>query len=76
MLIRAGLPRFLWTEAVNHKVYLKNRTSHSSLPGKTTPHERATKLKPNLSNLREFGALVWVKVKVPKLTARAEKVHF
>lgn len=76
MIIAARLPRSLWAEAVNHKVWLKNHTSHSALPDKKTPHEAATNAKPDLSNLREFGAPIWVKVNVLKLQPRAEKVIF
>ncbi len=61
MLIKAGLPPYLWAEAVSHKVWLKNRTPHSALEGNITPHEKATNQKPDLSQLREFGCNVWVK---------------
>lgn len=76
MLIKGNLPRFLWAEAVNHKVYLKNRTSHSALPNKITPYQRGTGKRPNLGNLREFGAPLWAKVDVTKLQRKAEKVVF
>ena len=59
MLHSSGLPKFLWGEAINHAVYLKNRTGTKALEGKT-PYEVFYNVKPNLKGLLEFGALVWV----------------
>src|SRR5271168_88594 len=59
MLHSSGLPKFLWGEAINHAVYLKNRTGTKALDGKT-PFEVFYGLKPNLKGLPEFGAHVWV----------------
>jgi hypothetical protein len=59
MLHASGMPKFLWGEAVNHAVYLKNGTSTRALDNKT-PFEMVYGKKPDLSRLPEFGAKVWV----------------
>ena len=59
MIHASGLPRTLWGEAFKHAVWLKNRTSTRALKDKT-PHEMLTGEKPNLLNLQEWGAKVWV----------------
>src|SRR5277367_5895764 len=59
MLHASQLPKFLWGEAVKHAVYLKNRTSTKAPDGKT-PFEIFFGVKPNLRDLPEFGAKVWV----------------
>src|SRR5271168_3746305 len=59
MLHASGLPKFLWGEAINHAVYLKNRTATKALDGKT-PYEAFHGTKPNLRGLPEFGSQVWV----------------
>ncbi|KAF7334226.1 Transcription factor [Mycena sanguinolenta] len=61
MLHLASLPTFLWLEAVTHAAWLRNRTETAQTIG-STPHERATGNKPNLSQIRRFGANVWVKL--------------
>ncbi|THH15160.1 hypothetical protein EUX98_g9509 [Antrodiella citrinella] len=62
MLIQSELPRFLWGEAAMHAVWLRNRTTTVNTPG-STPHERVTGKRPDLSGLPGWGAKVWVKVK-------------
>ena len=59
MLHASGLPKFLWGEAINHAVYLKNRTATKALNRKT-PYEIFHGVKPNLKSLPEFGTQVWV----------------
>jgi len=59
MLHHSGLPKFLWGEAILHAVWLKNRTSTCALKN-LTPFEALTGMKPNLSNLPEWGTKVWV----------------
>ena len=59
MLFSSGLPKFLWGEAINHAVYLKNWSSTRALEGKT-PYKVFYKAKPNLHSLPEFGSKVWV----------------
>jgi Reverse transcriptase (RNA-dependent DNA polymerase) len=59
MLHASGLPKFLWGEAINHAVYLKNRTGTKALDGKM-PYKAFHETKPNLHCLPEFGSQVWV----------------
>ena len=59
MLHSSGLPKFLWGEAINHAVYLKNRTGTKAFDGKTL-YEVFHGTKPNLRGLPEFGSQVWV----------------
>ena len=59
ILHQSGLPKFLWGEAVMHAVWLKNRTSTRILEN-MTPFEALTGRKPDLSELPEWGAKVWV----------------
>jgi hypothetical protein len=42
MLIQAKLPKFLWAEAVDHSVWLRNRSSTRALATGKTPYEMAT----------------------------------
>jgi hypothetical protein len=60
MLHASGLPLNLWGEALKHAVWLKNRTSTRALPDNKTPFEMIHHTKPDMSDLREFGAKVWV----------------
>ena len=59
MLYDKELPKFLWSEATKHVVYLKNRTWTRAL-GDTTPFKILTKKKPNLANLHPWGCCVRV----------------
>jgi transposase InsO family protein len=60
LLHASGLPKFLWGEAINHVVWLKNRTTSKALPSGKTPYELVYGRKPDLSGLHEWGAPVWV----------------
>ena len=57
LLFGAGLGSEYWTYAMRHAVYLKNRLPHTALKY-TTPYEKVNKSKPDLTNLRAFGARV------------------
>lgn len=71
LLHGSGLPKNLWGEALRHVIWLKNRTSTTSVEG-MTPFEAATGKKPDLSALPEWGCAVWVHTKEnSKLDARA-----
>ena len=59
MLLASNLPKFLWTESVQHAVWLKNCTTTCVLNGKT-PFEVVFKSKPNLKNLLEWGVCIFV----------------
>jgi hypothetical protein len=76
-MIRAGLPRDLWAEAVHHDVWLRNHALTQALPGTKTPHEVAMGGKPDLSQLCEWGTTVLVKqLDAGKLDPRAKEAHF
>src|SRR6202040_2243474 len=72
MLISSGLPQFLWEEAMKHVEWLKERSPHHALNGKT-PYEMKHKKKPHIGGIHEFGAAVYVKdLKAGKLDVRAQ----
>ncbi len=76
MLIASSLPRSLWTEAINHFIWIRNRTPTRALKDQT-PFEAATKRKPDLRNLPEFGASAYVKrVGAGKLNSQVEVGRF
>ncbi|TFY77317.1 hypothetical protein EWM64_g6694, partial [Hericium alpestre] len=76
MLIAAGLPKFLWSLAMQHAVWLWNRTG-GQVTGDTTPHEHVTGEKPDLSSLHEWGCKVWVRMENQrKLDLRADEGRF
>ena len=55
MLKHAVMPNKLWAEAVSTAVYIKNRLPSQTLPN-STPVERWTRKKPNISHLRTLPA--------------------
>ena len=59
MLHDSQLLKFLWAEAAQHAVYLKNRTWTHTI-GNTTPYELLNNNKPNLGNLQPWGCRVRV----------------
>ena len=59
MLIQAGLPIGYWAEAIYTACYLKNRLLHTATL--ETPYARWFGHKPDLSNIRTFGCLCYVK---------------
>jgi transposase InsO family protein len=76
MLHQSGLPEYLWGEAVQHAVWLKNRSSTRVL-GDVTPLERLTGIKPNIAGVPEWGQPVWVHIsKGSKLQARGVKARW
>ncbi|RDB21868.1 Retrovirus-related Pol polyprotein from transposon TNT 1-94 [Hypsizygus marmoreus] len=61
MLHESGLPKYLWGEAANHAVWLKNRTWTKALgDDKRTPHEILTTEVPILSKVPVWGSKVFV----------------
>jgi len=56
MLHDAGLPKKLWVEAFSMATYLRNRMPMRALDG-LTPFELLYGMKPDLADLRAFGAL-------------------
>ena len=61
LLHSTGLPRTLWGEAARHVVWLMNRTSTRAVEG-MTPYEATFGKKPDLSEVREWGERVWVRI--------------
>ena len=53
------LPQFLWEYAIAHAVYVRNRAFTKTL-GSKTPYETWFNKRPNVSQLREFSAPVWI----------------
>ena len=70
MMEQSRAPAKLWDKAVMTACYIRNRLPTGSLKGKT-PHEAWSGRKPNLSNIRKFGCLVWRHI--PKKTRRKLK---
>ena len=67
------LPKFLWMESVQHTVWLKNQTSMCALDRKT-PYEILHKMKPDLTDLPEWGARIFaLKEDCRKLESRQTK---
>ncbi|KAL7283853.1 hypothetical protein ACG7TL_003293 [Trametes sanguinea] len=61
MLADSRLPKYLWDEALMCATYTKNLTASMRQGGKT-PYERFYRTVPDISHLRAFGCLAWVKV--------------
>jgi hypothetical protein len=59
LLHASGLLRMLWGEAVHHVLWLMNHTLMKAVAGKT-PYKVAFGIKPDLSQLWEWGKKVWV----------------
>ena len=57
MLSSSGLPKELWGEALSTAVYLKNRSPHAAIDGKT-PEEAWSEIKPSVRHLKVFGCKV------------------
>ena len=63
----------MWGEAARHVVWLMNRTRTKAVRG-TTPFEAAFGKKPDLSEVREWGEKVWVRLeKGTKLGGRVKE---
>ncbi|GBE78838.1 hypothetical protein SCP_0200350 [Sparassis crispa] len=75
-LAGSGLPKWLWGEALAYIVYVHNRTARRTLQGKS-PFEVRFGRTPDVSNLHEWGSVVFVKVDTnSKLDARSREVHW
>jgi len=55
----AGLPQFLWGEALNFVEYCKNRSPTKALNGKT-PYEAWYGSKPQLGHMHAFGCIAYM----------------
>ena len=56
MLYDQDMPKFLWAEACNTVVYVKNKIPHRAL-GKITSKSVFTGRKPKVSHFKIFGSL-------------------
>jgi dUTP pyrophosphatase len=59
LLYSSDLGPEYWSWALQHAVYIKNCILHRSL--KTTPYEKFTGTKPDLSNLKIFGSKIYAR---------------
>jgi hypothetical protein len=76
LLIASGLPQFLWEEAMKHVEWIKERTPHAALDGKT-PYKMKHEKKPYLGSIHEFGTAAYIKdLKAGKLDAHAQLRRF
>ncbi|KAE8728454.1 FACT complex subunit SPT16-like [Hibiscus syriacus] len=78
MRIHAGLPKFLWAEAINTAAYLINRGPSVPLDG-GIPEEAWSKKEINLSRLRVFGCISYVHINSAersKLDVKSNKCVF
>ncbi|KAE8704670.1 hypothetical protein F3Y22_tig00110447pilonHSYRG00005 [Hibiscus syriacus] len=78
MRIHAGLPKFLWVEAINTAAYLINRGPSVPLDGRIS-EEVWSKKEINLSHLRVFGCISYVHIdsaERSKLDAKSNKCAF
>lgn len=77
MRFEKKLPETLWGEAVLHAAWIRNRCPTTALDG-NTPIRALTGIRPDLSNIREFGETVYVLEEIPraKTEPRARKVIF
>ncbi|KAJ3475523.1 hypothetical protein NLI96_g11784 [Meripilus lineatus] len=71
-----GVPQWLWGEAFQFAVYVFNRTPRSAI-GFKIPYEVRFGSPPDLSHLRPWGSLCYVKVDaLNKLADRAEEARY
>ncbi|KAE8689989.1 cytochrome P450 71A9-like [Hibiscus syriacus] len=78
MRIHAGLPKFLWAEAINTATYIINCGPSVPLDGRI-PEEVWSKKEINLSHLRVFGCISYVHIdsaERSKLDAKSNKCVF
>ncbi|KPJ11482.1 Retrovirus-related Pol polyprotein from transposon TNT 1-94 [Papilio machaon] len=78
MLQEAGLDRRFWAEALNTAIYIKNKSPSKAVRG-TTPEEKWSGNKVNLSNLRTFGCVAYAMIpneKRKKLDAKCKQYIF
>ena len=57
-LENAALPYKYWSDALLHAAFVRNRLPHAHFQNKTTPYEKLTGMKPDLTKLRVFGSRI------------------
>lgn len=78
LMLQSGLPKYLWSYAISHAVYLLNRTP-SKVLNDCSPFQLLFDKLPDLSNLRVFGSLCYVSTllaHISKFNNRARKCAF
>jgi hypothetical protein len=78
MAVKAKLPGYLWTEAINTATYIVNRSPTSANLGKT-PEELYSGKIPNVTHFKIFGSVAFVHVPKTdrrKLEAKTQKCMF
>lgn len=76
MMCGAGVPKYLWAEAVNTAIYLLNRTPTTQTPN-STPYSLWFGKKPSLNHIRTFGCEAYMLVphqKRTKLEPKSKKL--
>jgi hypothetical protein len=62
LLHSSKLPKNLWGEAINHIVWLKNRTITCALPDGKTPYKMLYHKKTSLKNVHEWESHIWAQI--------------
>jgi transposase InsO family protein len=78
MLLANNLPSELWAEAMTHTIYIRNCAFTCAIP-EMTPYQKWFARRPDISNIQEFGQIVWVlneELNPSKLDAHAGKHIF
>jgi hypothetical protein len=78
MMLATGAPSFLWAEAAKTTIYLLNRSPTKENNG-TSPVEKFSRIRPDLSHLRVFGCMVFNHIHEHprnKLRSRSERGIF
>jgi transposase InsO family protein len=78
MFLANNLRNELWAEAMTHATYIWNRAFTRAIP-KMTPYQKWFAKRPDISNIQEFGQIVWVlneELNPSKLDAHASKHIF
>jgi len=78
MLNEKNFPYYFWVKTIKIVIYIMNRTPTTTVHG-MTPKEKFTSKKPNVSHLKMFGCIIYVRVlddKILKLDPKAKKCIF
>ena len=79
MMSQARLSKSFWAEAVATATYLRNRMVTTALKNGLTPYQMWSGKKPDLSNIRTFGCIVYSHIpegERRKLDMKANKLRF
>lgn len=73
MMFSSNATSFLWAEAANFAVYIRNRVT--SLQKEITPYEINYKQKPDVSHIKIFGSKTFVQTPDVKRKKNGSKMH-